>query len=142
MSLESDIRAFLIADADVTAIVGTRIFPLRIPQGQALPAIRYVVIASSSDHHLGGTSGSAETTIQFDCYSETYSEAIDLGNKVRTALVASNNGQHVAGSTNIYETRLTAQSDETPFREPDASDKWIYNRSLDLAFQYAEPAIA
>lgn len=142
MTMESDLRAFVIANGDVTALVGTRMFPQRVPQGQSLPAIRYTLVVDTSDIHLTGVAGRAVSSVQLDCYSETYAEAVDLAEKVRVALVANNNGDRTMGSTRVYRSQLTNKSDEPPFQEPSASDKWIFNRSLDFEIEHIEAAPA
>ena len=142
MTMESDLQAFVIADGDVTALIASRMFPLTYPQGQSVPGIRYTMITSDSELHLGGVTGEARATVQLDCYAGTYAVAADLAEKVRVALVANNNGARTMGSTVVTQTRLTAKVDEPPFREPDASDKLRYNRSLDFELDYTEAAPA
>ncbi len=140
--MESDLRAFVIANGAVTALIGTRMFPQRVPQGQAMPAIRYNHIATTSAIALAGVLGLAETTMQLDCYADTYAESIDLAEKVRVALVANNNGDRLMGSTRVYRTQLAGSADEPPFKEPDGGDKWRFNRSLDFLLEYIEAAPA
>ncbi len=142
MTMESDLRAFLILDADVTALVGSRVFPLIVPQNQPMPAIRYNLITSESEVNLGGVDGAVRATVQLDCYAATYAGAVDLAEKVRVALVADVNGARTMGSTAVTQTRLTAKSDEQPFKEPTASDDWRFNRSLDFELDYTEAAPA
>ena len=141
MTMETDLQAFLVADGDVTALVGARVFP-RIQQGQPLPLIRYTLIASTSEVHLGGVTGEVRATVQIDCYASTYAGAVDLAEKVRVALVADNNGFRTMGSTDVSQTKLVSRQDEPSFLEPNSSDKWRYNRSLDFEFDYAEAAPA
>ena len=142
MSMESDLRALVIADADVTALIGTRMFFQRIPQGQALPRIRYSHIVTQSDVHLGGVMGEARTTIQIDCYADTAAGSLDLAEKVRVALVADNGGFRTMGSTDTTQVRLTGKQDEPPFQLPDGGDAWTFNRSLDFEIDYTEAAPA
>ena len=144
MTMESDLRTFVIADGDVAALVGTRMFPQRIPQGQAMPAIRYNHIATTSDIHLGGVMGAARTTMQIDCYAETYEGSTDLAEKVRVALVADNNGSRTMGSTVVSQTILVdgSKGDEAPFLDPDGGDKWRFNRTSDYQLDYTEAAPA
>ena len=142
MTMESDLRAFVIADADVTALIGSRMYPQRLPQGLAMPAIRYTHIATTSEIHLNGVMGEARTTMQLDCYSESYEEMVDLAEKVRVALVADNNGRRTMGSTNVRQTRLVNKGDEPAFQVPDGGDRWRFNRSLDFELDYDEAAPA
>ena len=81
-----DIRTYLQTVSDVTDIIGTRMFPRMLPQGEALPAIIFNVIGSRSVAHMGGAAGSARAMLQLDCYAETHLTANNLGETVRQAL--------------------------------------------------------
>ena len=142
MSMETDLIAFVIADADVTALVGSRCFFQRIPQGQPMPAIRVSHISTTSEIHLNGVMGEARTVMQLDCYADTQAGSIDLAEKVRVALVANQNGRRVMGSTTVQQTRLVGKGDEPAFQVPGAGNKWRFNRSLDFELDYTEAATA
>lgn len=142
MTMESDLQAFLIADGNISAIVGARVFPAVVFQSQPIPALRYTLITGESEVSLGGVTGAAQATVQIDCYASTYAVAVDLAEKVRVALVADNNGFRTMGSTEVTQTRLTGKVDEPPFLEPSTSDRWRFNRSLDFELDYVEAAPA
>lgn len=58
MSAERIIYSLLSSAPGVTAIVGTRIYPLALPEGKPLPAIVYDVVAQQERVPLNGTSSS------------------------------------------------------------------------------------
>lgn len=80
------IYSILANDADVAALVGTRIYPMFVPQGASMPAITYQRIVGVRDHVLDGTTEMAEAVYQINCWSDEYSETRDLADAVRGAL--------------------------------------------------------
>ncbi len=86
MSIETGLRSQLVNDTDVAAIVGTRVYPVKMPLGYTLPCISYQRISSERYPFLDGPSGRAIPRFQVDCYADTYSEVRDLAGKVRLAL--------------------------------------------------------
>lgn len=85
MAVEQDIYAFLIANSGVAALVGTRIYPLMIPQDADLPAVAYRRIDTPRHYSHDGYSGLARPRFQFDCVGSSYSSARALAAAVRVA---------------------------------------------------------
>lgn len=85
-----DLRLALVArladDAATVALVGDRIFPGGIPEGESLPAIGYRVIASVNGRTLGGPDGSRVSRVQFNCRSRDKLECIDVAAALDGAL--------------------------------------------------------
>jgi hypothetical protein len=87
--IDADLRTLLLADATVAGMVGTRIYPLFVPQDSAFPAIRYQRLVTPRTRSLLGPSGLAAPTFQYDCYGEQPSgvtEAKLLAEAVRHVL--------------------------------------------------------
>lgn len=76
--LEQRLYAHLSADADVSALVGSRIYPLVMPQGAALPAIVYQRISGVPANHAGRVPSLESARVQVNCYAKTYGVAKDL----------------------------------------------------------------
>jgi hypothetical protein len=87
--IESAVRAVLLADPAVTALVGAgaeaRIYPLILPQGAAFPALTYQRVSSVTQYAQDGP-GLARQRIQIDAWAMTYRAAKDLARAVRSAL--------------------------------------------------------
>jgi hypothetical protein len=81
-----DLATYLRSIAAITDLVGTRIRPNKLMQGDALPAIRYAFPGGGSLQHLGGISGTASPTLQIDCYGATATAAWALAEIVRLTL--------------------------------------------------------
>ena len=83
---ELAVYTLLINAPAVTAIVGTRVFPVRVSQSAAYPYIRYMRAAGARWRSTQGPSGKAQPLIQVDCYAATYAEVKTLANAVRQTL--------------------------------------------------------
>ena len=80
------IYTILTSDSDVNAIVGTRVYPQIAAQGAGFPFIVYVLQDTSPSDTKSGVSTLDEVRYDIVVASETYAEASDLTNKIRTAL--------------------------------------------------------
>lgn len=64
------LRAFLLADATVSATVGgARIFPIRIPQGIKAASLVLNEISGEGDHHNEGASGLVRVRMQIAAWA-------------------------------------------------------------------------
>lgn len=77
----------LAADATVTAICSTRIYPLTIPQGDNyLPAVRITTVANEPFDTKTGASTLDAIRVQIDCYAKSMLTAQQLEEEVRDAI--------------------------------------------------------
>ena len=79
-------RTRLLSVSAVTNLVGTRIYPLTLPQGVTLPAVRYQRISGNSDNYVAGTTGAAMARIQFDVFANSYASGEALREAIRQAI--------------------------------------------------------
>lgn len=86
MTIEQAIYEALTENAGVTALVGTRVYPVIAPQAATLPLIVYTLISGQQEESHSGASGLARPRYQFDCYAETITAAFALGEAVRLAI--------------------------------------------------------
>lgn len=80
------IYSILTGDSAVSALVGNRVYPQIAAQGAAFPFIVYVLQDTSPSDTKSGVSTLDEVRYDIVVASETYAEASDLTNKIRTAL--------------------------------------------------------
>jgi hypothetical protein len=115
MTIEKDIHYILKNDADVAALVNTRIYPMKLPQGWTLPAITYQRISGDRAAKYAGASGRARPRFQIDCWASDYDGVKDLADKVRKCLDGykgdintENNvgGIHLEGDRDIWEDNI------------------------------------
>jgi hypothetical protein len=77
------LRAFLLADAAIAAIVAARVYPVVLPQGERGPSIVYTRVSGAGDHHMQGASGLARVRMQIDVWASTPDLAAPLANLVK-----------------------------------------------------------
>jgi hypothetical protein len=112
MRLHEAVYARLTTEATVSALVGTRVYPLVLPQPPTFPAIAYTRMPRTEQFTDDGPSGLVDCRIQLDCYAATYDGAVVLGDAVRGAL----NGWKDAGS-GVQKSQQVPQT-EGDLREP------------------------
>lgn len=88
--IEADLRAHLLSQAPIAAIIGTRFYPQQLPQGATLPAVTYQRIAGQSliDHQ--GDAGLGRARIQLDCWAPAgntgYQQTVSMAESIRAAI--------------------------------------------------------
>ena len=104
MALGELIYTALTTDAGVSALVGSRVYPLYLPQDPTLPAVTYQQISRVRRSERSTVS---RVRVQFDCWAQTYREARQLADTLRPAL----DGYHAQGAPNIVEADLANEVD-------------------------------
>jgi hypothetical protein len=118
MTVESDLRTYLIADTTVQGIIGTRMYPRVLPQGVTYPAIRYYLASVVENRSLSGPGGKERARLTVDSYAETYSQAKALAKAVKARIngLAASVG---TGPTTITSVHLDQEFD---INEPEAGE--------------------
>lgn len=80
------LRAFLLADASIAAVVGTRVYPLRMPQGERGASLVYSRVSGLGDHHMEGASGLTRPRFQIDAWATSADAATELADLVKARL--------------------------------------------------------
>ena len=83
--LSDALYGYLMLDANVTALVGSRVFPIARPQEADLPAVVYRLIETNRDYTQEGWNGRSMPVYQFHVHASSYSS----GRAVAASLVAS-----------------------------------------------------
>jgi len=86
MTIETDIAGHLGDYAGLAALVGERIYPVRLPQTPTLPAVTYQRISGTTRYSHDGDSGLYSARWQFSCWAEHYMEAVAVGAQVKGAV--------------------------------------------------------
>ena len=83
----ADIRpglsSLLLANASIAAIVGTRVFPVILPQGVVSDSIVYSRILENESYHYVGASGLIIARFQIDAWSSSADRANTLGDLIK-----------------------------------------------------------
>jgi hypothetical protein len=86
MTAEEVLVARLKATPGVTALVGTRVYPMEAPQGAPTPWIVYQRVSTNPFGVLRGSSGLDDPRVQFNAWADTYSTAYAVAIQVRQSL--------------------------------------------------------
>lgn len=137
--IEFRLRDRLIADSGITAIVGNRVHPIRIPRMKMAtdngPKLTYRRSRGGRDHDLRAASGHPLAQFEMTCWSQSYDTAKALATAVRNCLDGFGPGQfadvHVDSVLNLDEEDL--------YWEPeDGTDTGWYAVLLKYAIRYTE----
>lgn len=88
MSMESDLQAWLLAQAGVTAAIGARLFRQVADQDAATPYAVLATIATAPQRTLSGPNGESVARLQVTCWGGTMAEAETARDAIRDALRA------------------------------------------------------
>ena len=72
MDAASALRMHIVADAAVTALMGTRLYPVHLPQAPEFPAGTYQTVAGIAGYTNDGADGLTEGRVQIDLYAKDY----------------------------------------------------------------------
>lgn len=86
MSVESELFTRLTSVSSVTALLGTRIYPLILPQNPTLPAAQYAMIDATPRENLFANAGLYRYELQIDIFADKYADVVTGENVVRKAL--------------------------------------------------------
>lgn len=134
------IHARLKAHTGTAALVESRIYPLRLPQGPTYPAIRYQVISTPRTHLMGDTADAsiqAHARVQVDCYDETYAGVRALAEQVRLAL------SRWSGTAGGVTVEVVFLDDERDLDEPTlvhGGEQGVFHVMMDLVAHYQDAA--
>lgn len=128
----------LLQDDPVADIVGSAIFPLVIPQGQALPALTVSRVAEEEDITINGSGGRFESRVTVACHATDYRTADELGEAVKSCLTALVHAELEAGAPPVAIGIVTAwkASGDISDYSPDLS---VFRRSIDFYLRWWTP---
>ena len=101
--IEDALRATLLADADVAALVAARVWPMKLPQAPTYPAVVYQRISTTNGVALETPVGSTRSRVQVSCWALTFGQARQLGEAVVHTL---NGWSGVAGGERVQLVRM------------------------------------
>jgi len=136
-ALEPAIYSYLAGVAGVTALTGTRIYPVQAPQSATLPYVVFHRISERRFPHLTASSGMVRTRVQVDVLAETMLSATAVGEQLRLALDGWRNTTMGDDSLNVLSVNL--EDVNTARLEPtEGSNPGTYLASIDYSFLWAE----
>jgi hypothetical protein len=127
--MEEELRALLLANSGVSALVSSRIAWGERIQGTAVPDILLTVISRPRDYHMTGASNPAEYRVQADCYGKTYASAKTVSRAVDALLSGYSGGNFQAVFTGGERDLRSAGSND--------ADR-LFGVSLDYLIHFTE----
>ena len=127
--MKAELRTFLLANAGVSALVGTRAYSAPAPPTAVLPYLTIQQISGTPDHNLVAASGVMRRRYQIDAWASTSAGAIALAAAVRAAVDA------YAGSMGTLRVLSVILEGERELQEDieDGSQAVTYRVSQDYA---------
>lgn len=86
MTIETELRAYTLAGAEVAALVGTRMYPQHLPQNPTLPALVYQRIDTRRLHDMDGPDQLPRPRIQIAAWASSAATAWETVDAVRRRL--------------------------------------------------------
>ncbi len=85
-TVEDAVFSRLTAFAGLTALIVSRIYPVRIPQNPTYPLASYQKISDVPEHAMGADAGVRRARVQVSAWAPAYSDAKDVAVQVILAL--------------------------------------------------------
>jgi hypothetical protein len=133
MSASRALAQLLLSHAPVTAIVGTRVFPERRPQGTDLPCVTYTRIGGSSIQSLDTRDTLAWAQYQVEAWAKDYATAEALAKEIRDRLGLF---RGTIDSVKVQGIRIELAQQDTFDPPPSADDVGVYHISQDYTLFY------
>ena len=133
LAIEAALRAYLLEDVALAALIGTRIYPVVMPQKPDLPAVTYLRVTGSRVHSNDGPSGLSSPRFQFDCWALTYLGARAVAEALRLRLDGFKG--LIGGSPARHDIQGVFFETEREFYE---SETKLYRHSGDYFIHYRE----
>ena len=134
MSASKALRARLVADATMTGLVGSRIYPGRAPQKPTMPYLVYHRISTVRAATLDtGNAKVPEVRMQVDVIAASQSEVETIMNQMRLVM---DNFRGTSAGVTVLGVSVDDEQDQPEFYE--GSDTVFYHSSLDFSIIYRE----
>jgi len=131
--IKSTLITLMEADTDITDVVSTRIFVDHVPQGKSFPCIMLTTSSVEREWSNDGACLIPTSSIEIDCFGNTYKQAIDLADEVRLLFDGYQNGTTIQGMF------LSNQVDLSDNVQP-GTDIRVFRVRLSFDVHYVESA--
>lgn len=108
-SPEAVLRSALIANATVSGLIGTRIYPVLAPAAAQLPLVTWRRSGIVRAQTLGGPMGVPQVSVEYSIFASTYETAREIADAMRVTLDGYGG---TVDNTTVRQTALDNESDE------------------------------
>ena len=84
--IDANLYTYLAAQAGISSIVSTRIYPEQLKQDPTYPAVTFRIESHDFDNTFEGNGGFVRSDYMVDAWATTHASAITLSNAIRAAL--------------------------------------------------------
>ncbi len=138
MSIEEAIRQKLLLESAVTDLVGSRIRPDELAEGDDLPAIVIEIDREQHANDLSGLSGAVKAEMITFCLAETKKEARALDDALKLSLA---DFKGISAGVTIDEiTRTDTESGSVLVKPGTDEREWFFEGTWDVLYQESVPA--
>ena len=134
MSIENELRSFIVADVDVLALVNDRVYPVIVPRDTATAYIAYARMSTDRTYMMPGADTTTTARFRMTCWDDTYDGAIDLSNKLRICLSGVSG---LWGAITVQRCSVEDESDQVEV-SPEMLEHRLYGRNLDIQITFTE----
>lgn len=147
--IEKGLALFITGDTGVAALIGDRLYPTKLPEGTARPAVTYARTATRRDYGVSGVLNPVRATVEVSCWGDSYADAKTLADAVRqaTRTDGKGNGKTLGdgyrgpmGAADEFFVQKTDVGDDADGYAPpvDESDQGVYSVSLSVGVWFVE----
>lgn len=134
-SPESVLRAALVADATVSGLVGSRIYPLIGPKGSTLPLVLWRRTAIRREQTLAAPMGVPTVVLEYQVLAETYEAARTAADAIRGVL---DGYTGTADNTTVRQTSLEDEADDlVSLNGAELPDTYAVRQTYEVLWQEA-----
>lgn len=108
-SPEAVLRSALVANSAVSALIGTKVYPVIAPASATLPFVTWRRVAVRRQQTLAAPMGMPVTSIEYSIFGSTYEQARDVADAMRAVLDGYGGS---ANNTEVKQTSLEQESDD------------------------------
>jgi len=127
MSIDVDLYKGLKNHAGLKSLIGSKIYPDKLPQKANLPAVTYFLVSSRFNQAMNRQVASISSLFQVSVWAETQAQMLSVMAQARNALLALN-----GDSVTLYSVMFV---DEREMSEPDLSE---WRRDIDVEITHSE----
>lgn len=133
MSFESELHDWLLSNADLSALIGDRMYAREAPQDVALPYVVRTRVSDPGQHHLKGPSKIGRPRYQFDVLATSSESARAVSAALRAALDGYRGP--LGGIEYVLESLFDGEVDSY---EPatDGSESGLFRQALDFTVSH------
>jgi hypothetical protein len=131
----SDLREFILDDSAVASLVGTRMYPVSLPQAVTYPALTYSQVSGVRQYDLCGPTGRTKPRVSISSWARNYADARALADAVRRALNGFVGTMGDSPGTTVNDAKIENEFDVF---EEEADTKGVYRVMQDFILSHME----